>query len=216
METKFQTSFIPKKPLVSDQRIITNNGGTSILMVIASILFLISVAGAIFTVVWINVLNKDREGYTKGLADMESKFPIADIENLRKINAKIDLSKQLLKNHLAIEEIFSIVSQLTTEEVRFNSFSFSAPAKDTDGINITLSGVAKNYFAIAFQSDVFGSSDKYGSNKILKNPVVSGVNEQENGTISFGFSATLNPDDIRFQKLMKANTESSAASSTTP
>ncbi len=217
METKFQTSFIPKKPLVSDQRIVAVRTGTSILMVIATLLFLISVAGAVFSVVWTNVLNKDQENYRKQLAGMESKFPIADIENLRKFNKKIDISKQLLKSHLAVEEIFAILSELTIEDVRFNSFSFSAPLKDGDGVTVTLSGVAKNFYAIAFQSDVFGTSDKYGKNKILKNPIISSVAEQENGTINFGFTATLNPDDLRFAKLMTVeSTGDDTTASSTP
>jgi hypothetical protein len=219
METKFQTSFIPKKPLVSDQRIVAVRTGTSILMVIATLLFLISVAGAVFSVVWINVLNKDQENYRKQLAGMESKFPIADIENLRKFNKKIDISKQLLKNHLAVEEIFSILSQLTIEDVRFNSFSFSAPTKEGEGVVVTLGGVARNFYAIAFQSDVFGTSDKYGKNKVLKNPVISSVAEQENGTINFSFTAVLNTDDLKFAKTMTVddtNEDTTVASSTTP
>lgn len=218
METKFQTSFIPKKPLVSDPRIAPKpKASASVLMVIAALLFVISVGGAIFSLAWEKVLIKEQENFRQDLAKMESKFPVADIENLKKINKKIDLSKKLLKNHLAIEEIFSIISQITVEDVRFNSFSFSSSAKESDGVNITLSGVAKNFYAIAYQSDVFGTSDKFGKNKVLKNPVISGVSEQENGNINFSFSATLNPDDIRFEKLLGANsaTNNNTASSST-
>jgi len=207
METKFQTSFIPKKPLISDSRIPIARGGTNILMIIASILFIISIVGAVFSVLWINILNKDQKNYKDELAKMQDKFPIADIENLKAINKKIELSKKLLKNHMAVEEIFSIIGQLTSENVRFTSFTFTPPTKDADGVNITLNGIAKNYYSIAFQSDVFGQSSKFGTNKILKNPIVSSVSEQLNGTVNFGFNAVINPEDIRYYKIMKERGE---------
>ncbi len=215
METKFQTSFIPKKPLVPEHKVVSARGGTSILMVIATIIFLASVAGAVFSVVWANVLTKNQDDYRSQLAMMEKRFPIAEIENLKKVNYKIDLSKKLLKNHLAVEEVFSILSQLTVENVRFNSFSFSAPAKDNEDITITLRGIAKNSFAIAYQSDIFGASEKYGMNKVLKNPVISNVVESsENGSVTFGFTADINPADILKQKLMQENMEINDTTST--
>lgn len=204
METKFQTSFIPKKPLVSEKKAIMVKGGTSILMIIATIIFLVSIASAVFSVVWANVLTKNQETYRQQLANMESRFPLADIEHLKKVNTKIDLGKKLLKNHLAVEEVFSILGQLTVEGVYFNSFTFSAPENNSGDINISLSGVAKNLFAIAYQSDIFGDSSKYGKNKILKNPVMSDVSESStDGTIGFSFSASINPNDLLFEKLLE-------------
>ena len=49
METKFQTSFIPKAPLLSDQKVRRRGAGTSVFMAIAVIIFLASIGGAGFT-----------------------------------------------------------------------------------------------------------------------------------------------------------------------
>lgn len=214
MDTKFQTSFIPKRPLVSEQKAIAVKAGTSILMVIGTILFLVSVAGAVFSVIWINVLNKDQESYKKQLVDSQKRFDIALIEELKKINTKIDLSKRLLKSHISAGEVFSIISQLTVENVRFNSFSFSAPAKEGDGVKMTLSGTARDPYAIAFQSDVFGESEKFGKNKVLKEPVMSDVSEIDNGGVKFSFSATINPEDLLYAKLMAPEAGLNNASTT--
>lgn len=207
METKFQTSFIPKKPLVTEQKIVTVKSGTNVLMIVGALIFLASLAGAVYSVVWKNVLIKQRDEYKAQLIESQNRFNTTLIENLKKVNTKIDLAKLMLNNHLATPEIFDIISSLTTENVRFNTFSFTAPSKDGEGVKVSLSGVAKDFYTIAFQSDVFGKSSVYGKQKLLKDPVVSDVSETENGSIKFGFNATINPVDIQYKKLMKENTD---------
>lgn len=208
METKFQTSFIPKKPLISDKKNIYVKSNTSVLMMIATLLFIASVAGAIFTVFWKNVLVKAQENYKVQLAESEKRFNTALIEELKKVNTKIDLSKQLLKNHLASSEIFSIISRLTIEGVRFTSLDFSSPIKDTEGVKISMRGVGSSFSSIAFQSSVFGQSEKYGSNKILKNPVLSDLSVDQNGNVGFTFTATIVPADISYDKVLSSTLES--------
>ena len=211
METKFQTSFIPKKPLIADQKISSNRrASTSIFMFIAVIIFVVSVAGAVFSVLWKNVLVKSQADYKVQLADSEKRFNVTLIEELKKANTKIDLSKQLLKNHLAVSELFSIISRLTIEGVRFTSFDFTAPSKDSDGIKIAMRGVGNSFSAIAFQSDVFGQSQKYGTNKILKNPVLSDLALDASGNVGFTFSTVINPSDVLYEKMLDAELNETA------
>ena len=213
METKFQTSFIPKKPLVSEQRVYTVKSGTSIMMVIATILFIISIAGAGFTIFWENVLNKAQDNYKVQLSQSENRFNTSLIEELKRENTKIDTSKQLLANHLAVSEIFSIISNLTIDGVRFTSFDFSAPDKSNDGLKITMKGIGNSFSAIAFQSDVFGQSSKYGTNKVLKNPVLSDLSLDVNGNVGFTFTATLDPKDLLYSKVLDATLKAESSNS---
>lgn len=201
METKFQTSFIPKKPLVIEQKIHTSSG-ISIFMVISSLIFIGSIVWAGFTFVWKDVLLKSQADYKIRLADSEKRFDTSLIEDLKKANVKIDLGRQLIKNHLDVTEIFNIVSLLTIEGVRFNSLEFTTPANASDGIKINMRGVATSFSAIAFQSDVFGKSQKYGTNKILKNPVLSDLSPDINGNVGFTFSTTVNPEDLLYTKIL--------------
>ena len=217
METKFQTSFIPKKPLISDQKISSSRGaGTSIFMFVAIIIFIASIAGAVFSVLWKNVLNKSQESYKVQLAESEKRFNVSLIEELKKANTKIDLSKQLLKNHLAVSELFSIIGRLTIEGVRFMSYDFTAPSKDSDGIKISMRGIGNSFSAIAFQSDVFGQSQKYGTNKILKNPVLSDLALDANGNVGFTFTTVINPGDILYEKVLDAELNAESDTETEP
>lgn len=205
METKFQTSFIPKKPLISDPKTaVVKHGGTSVLMILGSLLFIVSLGSAVACVVWKNMLMKSQETYKAQLIDSEKRFDIASIENLKKVNTKIDTGKMLLKNHLSVSAIFPIINQLIIESVRINSFEFLAPEKGLDGVKITMRGIAKDYNSIAFQSDVFGSSEKYGTNKIIKNPIVADMSEDSSGGISFSFSGTLNSGELSYEKVLDA------------
>lgn len=215
METKFQTSFIPKKPLVTDTSVHSSHaGGTSVLMVIAVLLFIASLAGAAFTFVWKNVLIKSQENYKIQLADSEKRFNTSLIEDLKRANTKIDLGKQLINNHLAVSEIFSIISKLTIAGVRFSSFDFSSPTKESDGIKVSMKGTGNSFSAIAFQSDVFGQSQKYGSNKVLKNPALSDLSLDQNGNVGFTFTTTINPADLSYSKILTSTLESEGVIST--
>jgi len=207
METKFQTSFIPKRPLVSDPKIPTvhsRTGNASITMVIGSLLFIASLGGAVFTIVWKNVLLKSQANYIVQLKESEKRFNITLIEDLKKVNTKIDVGKKLFTSHLAVSEIFPIMNQLAIESVQFNSFQFSAPTNDEDGVKVSIKGTAKDYNSIAFQSDVFGSANKYGSLKSIKNPIIADLIEGPSGQISFSFTGTLNPQDILYEKSLEA------------
>ena len=197
MENKFQTSFIPKKPLISDQRVHVKHG-TSVFMFISVLIFIASVAGAVFSVLWAGVLTKSQENYKAELAKKEESFNTSLIENLKKANTKIDLSMKLLKNHLAVSEIFNIINRMTVEGVRFTSFDFSSPTKNGEDIKISLKGTGKNFPSIAFQSDVLGQPDRYGMNRVLKNPLISDLALDTTGNVTFLFTATVNPADISY------------------
>ena len=185
------------------------------LMVIAVLIFIASLAGAAFTFVWKNVLIKSQENYKIQLADSEKRFNTSLIEDLKRANTKIDLGKQLINNHLAVSEIFSIISKLTIAGVKFSSFDFSSPTKDSDGIRVSMKGTGNSFSAIAFQSDVFGQSQKYGSNKVLKNPALSDLSLDLNGNVGFTFTTTINPADLSYSKILTSTLESEGVVSST-
>ncbi len=200
METKFQTSFIPKKPLTTEPgRAISNNsssGGSSIFMIIAVVVFIASIGLAGFTFVWKNILLSSQEQYKQDLAKNEQSFNISLIEDLKKASAKLSLAKEIIKSHVAVSEIFKIVGALTIDGVRFTNLNYEGPTGNGDSGTmgkITLKGIATSYSSIAFQSDVFGQSSKLGTNKVIKNPLLSDMDLDANGNVGFTFSANIDP-----------------------
>ena len=204
METKFQTSFIPKRPIVAEQ---TSRVGSSVslFMLISVVLFIGSLAGAGFVIVWKNHLLSQKNDFQNTLTENEKQFNPDLIGVLGKINTKIDLSKDVLYNHLASSEIFNIVGRLTAQNVRFNSLDYAAPKTPKDLITITMKGEGVSFNDIAFQSDVFGSSIQYGTNKIIHNPILSDLGLNQNGNVSFTFTTSLDPKDILYSRVLQAS-----------
>lgn len=219
METKFQTSFIPKKSLSAP--VVAHHGASvSIFMILSVIMFLGSIGYAGFSYWWNIHLVEEQKSLEEGLKNRRNRFNPTVIENLKNANTKIDLAKDLLKKHLAVEAVFDIIAKLTIESVRFNSLDLSVPQNLKDGIKITMRGVANDFKSIAFQSDVLGKSSKYGSNKVLRNPVLSDLSVDASGRVGFTFTAVVNSDDLLYTKvlnetLQRESEQSSGTSETT-
>jgi hypothetical protein len=174
-------------------------------MIIAVFLFVLSLAGAGFVYLWEGVLISAQEGYRSDLNKSKNQFNPGLIEELKRANTKIDLSKELLKNHLAMSEIFDIVSKLTIESVRFKSLEVSLPVNTKDSLKLSLRGEGASFKAIAFQSDVLGQSAQYGENKLIKNPILSDLTVDANGRVAFNLTAQLSPTDISYEKVLSAS-----------
>lgn len=210
METKFQTSFIPKKPLISNESTRVH-APTSILMIIGVIVFLASIGGAAFTFFAKGYLEKSQESLRVDLAANEKRFNVPLIEELKKANTKIELANQFLKNHVAVSEAFTILSALTVEKVRFSSLSFTASIPTTvagaplgaPSFKVQMKGLADSFNSIAFQSDVFSRSAKYGTNKVVKNPILADLTVDTEGLVNFVFSSELSLDDISYIKMLQ-------------
>lgn len=214
METKFQTSFIPKKPILA-QESVHNSASTSIFMVIGLLLFLASIGAAGLTFVGKAYLLKAQEQAKKDLTSAEKRFNLPLIESIKKANLKIDAATKLVKNHIAVSEVLKIVGGLTAEKVRFTSFDFSAGGSDGVAVGqensngqsqstykIRMKGVTDTFNSVAWQSDVFGDSKKYGTNKVLKNPVLSDLSVDAAGNVTFNFSADISASDILYEKAL--------------
>lgn len=207
MDPKFQTSFIPKKNMPGTTGM---NVGlmhpqkfrrvTSIFMTLAIVLFVASILGAGGAYAWKQYLTGAQAGYKKDLADREKQFNIDLIEQLKQENVKIDTARQLLSKHLAISRIFAFISSLTIENVRFLSMEISTPTTQSDELKINLTGHGTDLASVAFQSDVFGQLEKYGLRKIVKNPTLSNPSLDPKGTVSFGFTATIDPSSVLYEK----------------
>jgi len=204
METKFQTSFIPKKPIIpaAGPAIAKTHHSTSFLLTFSIVLFIISLAGAGGAFAWKRVLESTQERYKKQLAKKEEQFRVDDIERLKTVNIKIDLGQDLLKKHLALSAIFDIISRMTIENVRFADMELSAFQADSSDIKISMKGQGSNLSAVAFQSSVLGELEKYGLRNVIKNPILSNPTLDTGGSVSFGFTASIDPSKILYEKII--------------
>jgi hypothetical protein len=224
METKFQTSFIPKKSVASIGGVgvakATPRRSSSLFMILAVMIFIISLGAVGGMYLWKEYLVSKQENYKKQLVQKEKQFDSNLIQQLKRENVKIDLAKQLLDKHLAVSSIFSIISQFTIRDVRFLSMDVSAPNDQSSDLKFDMDGYGTSLQAVAFQSDVLGQLEQYGLRDIVKNPIMSDPSLDASGAVSFGFTATINPNSLSYEKLISSMTNGNGqelpqASSTT-
>jgi hypothetical protein len=207
METKFQTSFIPKKPLP------TSVGGTpsvglsnvnrprhrsSLFFNLAIFLFLISLGAAGGMYAWETISISAQDSYKQALADKQKQFNPDLINELKGVNTKIDTAKKLLSSHLALSNIFSVISRFTVENIRFFNLDVTGPSELSQDVGISMNGQGRNLSAVAFQGDVLSSLSEYGLSKVVRNPIIADPNLEQNGSVTFGFKATIDPATLHY------------------
>jgi len=213
MEPKFQTSFIPKKSLVTGNPAINRSSGhaSAFFMAFAMIVFVVSLGAAGGGYAWKHILSTYQISYKTQLAERQKQFNIDLIEQLKNANVKIDIAKQLLQNHVAFSGIFDIISRFTIEKVRFTNLSLTMPAAPGADMNISMSGYGNSLSSVAFQSDVLSQLEQYGLRKVVKNPVLSNPALDAAGMVSFGLTASVDASSLQYEKQITGGTSTNAA-----
>ncbi len=208
MEIRPQTSFIPKKPLVSTQEVSHRGSTISFFSLISIVIFVVSLAGAGGVYAWSRILTQQEITNQETLKKARDAFDPSLILELKKVSNRLTLSKQVLSSHIALSEFFKIVEAMTLKSVRFKNFSFSHTDKE---IRVTMSGEAENFSSIALQSDVLGKS------KDITDPIISNLALETNGNVSFEFTGTIDPKLLSYASSVAnkdSETSNQAATST--
>jgi hypothetical protein len=166
VETKFQTSFIPKVPL-------NQSSGTpvkktmSFFVFISSIIFFVSIALAGASYGYLSLLKKSQENTRVDLEKNVKAFEPATIEKYARLDNRMSIAKTLLSKHISLANVFSYLSEGTLKTVRFTNFKYDLGA---DGkVSLAMDGLARNYNSVAYQLQVFGKKRE------LKNLLVSNL-----------------------------------------
>jgi len=196
MDPKIQTSFIPKKPTTFDTRPRSSIG---LFLLVSIIIFLIALGVTVFVYLekqmLITNIGSEKEIIKKNIESFEP----TTIENIVELNSRINTTNQLLKNHVVISPIFNFLEGRTLKDVRFKNFNFSqssANASGGSGVQISMSGQSKDWESLASQADEFGKADW---KKIIQEPKVSSFSLNSDGSVSFLFTAFINPEFLVYE-----------------
>ncbi len=190
METKFQTSFIPKTsldPVASGQK-----KPLGLLTFIATIIFFISVLVGGGTFGWGKYLEGQKAKMKHDLDANIKAFEPKTLQEYVRLNTRLNASQQLLSKHVAVSYIFDFLSENSLQSVAFSDFKYSI---SPDGsAKLALNGVAKSYNAVAFQSEVFGRE------RALEDPIFSNLDLDTSGNVVFNFGTNINPGFIVYTR----------------
>lgn len=197
MDEKFQTSFIPKKPVVSS--VDTSGSGRSLFMVISIFLFIVSLilAGAVFggKKYLSSQLAKDKENFSKN----QEAFDTVTVDTLVKLDKRIESAKKILKKHVAVLPLFDYLESKTLKNIRFKNMKLSFLEDNT--VEVTMKGEAKNFSAVALQSDVFAE------NKNFISSMISDIDLSSTGNVIFNFKTQIDQAMVSYNSTLTELTE---------
>ena len=120
------------------------------------------------------------------------------VDAAARLNRRLEAAGRALSRHTAPSLLFALLERRTLETVRFRDFSFEA--KDEKSFNLSLSGEAKSFNAVALQSDVFGEEKRFTS------PVFSNFTLSERGNVLFQFKTAVDPDLVAYRETTQGET----------
>lgn len=194
METKFQTSFIPKTTLEPAQTHAKKPIG--LFAFLATIVFFIStvVAGGAFG--WHKFLENKKAEKKHNLEENIKKFEPDTIAAYVRLDNRINAAKELLARHVAVSYIFDFLQDQTLQSTGFTDFKYSVGPDG--GANLSMNGIAKSYNAVAYQATVFGKE------RALRGPIFSNLDVDTVGNIVFNFTTGVDPGFIAYTRKAQA------------
>jgi hypothetical protein len=194
MDQNFQTSFIPKKPIVNETVSAPRPIG---LLTIISLFILFTVfltSGGLFFYKGIMARNITKMQNDLKLA--EQRFEPAKIKDLQVLDKRLRTANQILSKHVAITPIFKSLQEITMKSVRYTKFGYDFGTGKDGKINVKMSGVTLGYSFLALQSDLFAQ------NKNFIDPVFSNLALNETGNVTFDLDFAVDPSFVDYKLML--------------
>lgn len=198
MEPKFQSSFIPKNPVVAaGASSVTPVRTTNLFSVIAGIVFVITVLASGGLYFYKGIVTKQIADDDASLTATRASFQPDKIQQLIDANSRILSTKTLLENHVVLSDLLSLLSQLAVKNIRFGTLTYAIKA-NTPTLSIDLNSVGYN--ALAAQESILAQ------NSSLKNISFSNVALGDNGAVQINFFADLDPSILSYKNSVEGST----------
>lgn len=196
MDNPLQPSFIPKKPLGGPS---VRSGGAAFGMffvLVATLIFVASIFAAGGAFVFKGFLQSSIASKADTLQKAEAAFDPSTIQDLVRLDSRINNAESLLQKHVTALSIFNFFSQQTLQNVQFTGFTYEL--QENGVAQVSLTGVADGFATVALQSDQLGAS------KTLKNVVFSSIVVNATGRVGFNVKADLDPSLLSYAKNLNA------------
>lgn len=202
----FQTSFIPKKPIMAMP---TNDYSPrpkmSIILFISLVIFIITLVTATILYFYKASIISSINGYQNSLKLAQGSFQQEQIAELQVYDKRMKASKQILASHVITSPIFTLLSNLTIPTIQFTKFSLD-PSIEGNKFAVHMSGLARDYRSIAVQANVFNTSE---GSKYFKDVVFSNLTLQSDkinkGFVGFDINFSIDPTLLSYDNSVLIN-----------
>ena len=186
MENSFQTSFIPKKPIVANSSVSNTPKTTSISMVVSLFILAVMLLSSGGLYLYKDYLIKNKAALSESLKKVKESFDKDTIAELEAYDKTTSVAKQILSEHIVLSPLFEKINELTLSSIQYTAFNH---ATKNNIFSVRMSGIAKDYKSIALQADVF-SSDK---GHMFQNVVFSNLTKDKNNFVTFDVEFDVDP-----------------------
>jgi hypothetical protein len=182
MASNFQSSFIPKESAAEP---VFKKKKTGIVGVLAVLLFISSIAGAVGIYIYKGMVKSEIQNLESQLALAEQNIDKKSIGDMAKFGKKLQIIKSLVEKHKVVSNFLGALSSSTVSTVQFTSFGYD---EIKDGVlTVNLQGKATSYASVALQEKVL-SEEKY-----FKSTTFSNLTLATDGLVSFDLTISVNP-----------------------
>lgn len=200
MEPTFQTSFIPKKPMIEERAKASSPIGIFIIVPIFILFTILLATGALFF--YKGVLAKSIQQKETDLTLAKNRFEPAKITELEVLDRRLRASSEILSKHITVSPIFEALQAITMKTVRYTSFSYAFENNKDQKVIIKMKGMAIGYRSVALQSDLFAK------NKNLIDPVFSNLSLDDKGNVIFDLEFSVDRSFVDYKQTLLTQTQS--------
>lgn len=195
MEQNFQTSFIPKKPMIEER--VTARRPMGIFFIVSLFLFfatLIAGGGAYF---YKGILTQNVTKMGSDLNKAKERFEPSRIKILQTLDKRLSASTAVLENHNVVSPIFEVLQATTMKTIRYTDFSFSKD--DGKNVKVSIKGQAIGYRSVALQAEILAK------NKNIIDPVFSGLSLDDKGNVLFDLEFSVEKNFLDYRQTVKTD-----------
>jgi hypothetical protein len=180
-------SFVPQSQLEP----ITYRRGPGILFIACLLVLIVSLAvwGGLF--IYKNKISEEENILASSLQRAKEAFQLPTINNLKDLSDQIEVAKNLLNKHISPSAVFDLLERSTVKKITFNLFTFDV--NPTEGMLVSLSGVAPDYKTLAQQSSVFEQEEG------IIRAEFSNFRLSEEGEVEFSVKILLEPSFVNYK-----------------
>lgn len=192
MDQEFQTSFIPKK--TAAPKAVRTSSHVGLFNTIAFVILLVSVVLAGGSYLYRDSLSQKVDEMKNSLTLARNIFEPQLLEDLRRLDRRLQAATTILGSHLAVSPIFEVLQDITLPGVRYIEFTYEIDTVNQNIVHVFMTGEALSYDVITLQADLFSK------NRFIRNPIFSNFALNREGRIDFDLSFDVSRSLVDFEQ----------------
>lgn len=181
------TSFVPKQPVAPSAR--KRTSGLNPFLTLSYIILAIMLLGALATFGYKYYLGKVADQKAAALVKAQNEIDQATVSQFIRLRDRFTTAKTVLSRHVSLSGFFDELEFITLQNVRFTALKLNI--QDNRTATIEMSGMARNFNALAAQSSAFAAEKRF------KRAIFSGfILDGKDGSVTFSMKADVDPSLI--------------------